>query len=61
MTDLLLALALVLAIEGALYAAAPGQMKSLMRKMQEQSDSILRTAGLISLTIGVAVVWLIRG
>lgn len=58
--DLLTAVGLLLAIEGALYAAAPGAMKAMMAKARELPDDVFRWAGLVALVIGVAVVWLIR-
>ncbi|NRG17875.1 DUF2065 domain-containing protein [Rhizobiales bacterium] len=61
MSDLLSAVGLVLALEGALYAAAPGAMKNFMRQALEMPDQLLRTAGIAALAAGVFVVWLVRG
>jgi uncharacterized protein YjeT (DUF2065 family) len=58
--DLLTALALVLVIEGVLYAAFPSAMRRALEAAMATPDSTLRAAGLIAATIGVAVVWLIR-
>nr|WP_283776496.1 DUF2065 domain-containing protein [Stappia sp. WLB 29] len=52
---------LVLALEGALYALAPGAMKQAIRQMLELPEGILRTGGLIAAIIGVFIVWLVRG
>ncbi|WP_186386215.1 MULTISPECIES: DUF2065 domain-containing protein [unclassified Stappia] len=61
MSDLWVALGLVLALEGALYALAPGAMKQAIRQMLELPDGVLRTGGLIAAIIGVFIVWLVRG
>ncbi|QGZ34189.1 MULTISPECIES: DUF2065 domain-containing protein [Stappia] len=61
MSDLWVALGLVLALEGALYALAPGAMKQAIRQMLELPEGILRTGGLIAAIIGVFIVWLVRG
>ena len=60
MADLGVALALVLVIEGALYALFPDGMKRVMTMAQEQPSSQLRAAGLGVTVAGVALVWLIR-
>ena len=61
MGDLVTALGLVLAIEGALYAAFPGGMQQMMRQAVDMPPNSLRTGGLIALGVGVAIVWLVRG
>ncbi len=61
MNDLIVALGLVLALEGTLYALAPGGMKAMMRSALKTPDQSLRTAGLIGLALGVLIVWLVRG
>lgn len=59
--DLVVAIGLMLALEGALYAAIPAIMKRLMGDAMRQSDQIVRWVGFGSLVIGVVLVWLIRG
>lgn len=61
MSDLWVALGLVLALEGALYALAPGAMKQAIRQMLKLPEASLRTGGLIAAIIGVFIVWLVRG
>ncbi len=61
MIDLLTALALAIALEGALYALFPEAMKKFMAQVLDQPDSLLRRAGLTAAIAGVALVWLIRG
>lgn len=61
MQDFLTALALVLAIEGALYALFPGGMRRMMQQMMEQPEARIRALGLFCAALGVIGVWLIRG
>ncbi|MDP6346011.1 MAG: DUF2065 domain-containing protein [Alphaproteobacteria bacterium] len=60
MIELLLALGLILALEGALYAAFPGGMKRMMMLVLTQPDEALRTAGLGAATLGVGVIWVVK-
>ena len=59
--DLITALALVLVIEGALYALFPDAMKRMMVGIADMPAEILRNAGLFAAVIGVGIVWLVRG
>ena len=61
MTDLLVALGLVLVIEGSLYAAFPGGIKRMMSVAQQMPEQSLRSGGIAALAMGVLVVWLVRG
>ena len=61
MAELGTVLALILIIEGALYALFPEAMKRMMRMMLEQSPDTMRTAGLAAAIAGVGLMWLIRG
>ena len=61
MSDLITALALAVAIEGALYALFPEGMKKMMLHALAQPPSHLRTAGVAAAAVGVAIVWLVRG
>ena len=61
MSDLLTALALALAIEGAVYALFPEARKRMMVRVLAQPPSHLRTAGIVAATAGVGIVWLVRG
>jgi len=60
MTDLLTAIALAIALEGALYAVFPEAMKKFMAKVLDQPNSVLRRTGLTALLAGVVCVWFIR-
>ena len=60
-SDLITALALVLVIEGALYALFPDAMKRVVLGIVDMPAATLRNAGLIAASVGVAIVWLMRG
>jgi len=61
MGDILVAVGLVLAIEGTLYALFPGAMQDMMRRALELPAERLRFGGLFALASGVFLVWLMRG
>lgn len=61
MSDFVVALGLVLAIEGTLYAAAPGSLKRMMQRAIETPETALRIGGVVALALGVALVWVVRG
>lgn len=61
MTDLATALALVLVLEGLLWAVAPNGMKRAAAIALSLANGQLRTGGLVSAAIGVLLVWLLRG
>jgi hypothetical protein len=60
MRDLATGLALVLVIEGILYALFPEGMKRVAARAMVVSPQILRAAGLLAAAIGVVIVWLLR-
>jgi uncharacterized protein YjeT (DUF2065 family) len=61
MSDLATALALVLVLEGVLWAIAPEGMKRAVMLIADLPGSRLRTAGLVIAGFGVFLVWVIRG
>lgn len=61
LTQLVTALALILVIEGTLYALFPDGMKRLMLQVLGLPASNLRAAGLIATAAGVGIVWLLQG
>jgi len=61
MSDFLVAIGLVLALEGILFAAFPGAVKQAMTHVTETPDGLLRIIGIASAVIGVVVVWFVRG
>jgi uncharacterized protein YjeT (DUF2065 family) len=58
--DLATAIALVLVIEGALYALFPGGMKRMAASVQPVPEEWLRRVGVLAACLGVLAVWLIR-
>jgi uncharacterized protein len=60
MRDLWTALALVLVIEGALYALFPEGMKRAAARALLVPPQAMRLAGLAAACVGVAIVWLVR-
>jgi uncharacterized protein YjeT (DUF2065 family) len=61
MSDFLVAIGLVLAIEGILFAAFPAMVKRAMAHVMETPDGALRAIGIGSAVVGVLVIWLVRG
>jgi uncharacterized protein YjeT (DUF2065 family) len=61
MMDLIVAVGLVLAIEGILFAAFPTATRAAMLATARTPERILRIVGIGSALIGVAIVWLVRG
>jgi uncharacterized protein YjeT (DUF2065 family) len=61
MRDFLVAIGLVLVIEGLIFAAIPGFAKRLAASALEAPEAAMRIAGVASAVLGVLIVWLIRG
>jgi uncharacterized protein YjeT (DUF2065 family) len=60
-SDLLTGLALVLVIEGAVFALFPGRKRNLLTTLLTLPDNVVRLTGLLSVALGVFAVWMIRG
>jgi len=58
--DLWTAMALLLVIEGALYALFPQPMKRALLSVVAQPEGLLRIAGLVAACLGVGWVWFLR-
>ena len=61
MSDFLIALGLVFAIEGMAFAAFPATVKRAMTHVMETPDAALRIVGIASALLGVGLIWLVRG
>jgi len=59
-SDLWVALGLVLVLEGAMYALFPHQMIEMLMKLPEVPPAILRVIGLVGVAIGWVIVWFVR-
>ena len=60
MRELVIALGLLLFIEGILYALFPAKMKSMLKKLELVKDSQLRSGGLIFAVIGFLIIYFIK-
>jgi uncharacterized protein YjeT (DUF2065 family) len=60
MKELIIAFGLFLFIEGILYALFPSKMKSMLLKLNDVTNSQLRTGGLIFSVIGFIIIWYIK-
>ena len=60
MKELIIAFGLFLFLEGILYALFPSKMKSMLLKLNDVTNSQLRTGGLIFALIGFFVIWYIK-
>ena len=61
MSDFLVAVGLVLVLEGLVYAAFPDLMKRMIFEMLTLPSSTLRSGGIMAMLIGVVIVYMIRG
>ncbi|WP_432287987.1 DUF2065 family protein [Aminobacter sp. BA135] len=61
MRDFIVAMGLVLVIEGLVYGGFPAAAKRMAAQAADMPEAVLRTIGLAALGIGVGIVWLVRG
>lgn len=61
MSDFIVAIGLVLVIEGILYAAFPGFLKKALEMLAGMPESQTRMVGLTLALAGITIVWLVRG
>jgi len=61
MSDLIVALGLAFVLEGVAYALFPAAMQKMMVQVLNMDISNLRMGGLVAATLGVVIVWLVRG
>lgn len=61
MSDLIVALGLVLVIEGIIYGGLPQVAKRLAAEVLTIPDSTLRIAGIGAAILGLVIVWAVRG
>ncbi len=61
MSDFVAALGLVLVVEGLVYGGFPELAKRLALEVLNTPETVLRVGGLVSIALGVGIVWLVRG
>lgn len=59
--DILIGFAFFLIIEGLVYALAPSFLVAMAKLLPSMPEFSLRLMGLLSIAIGVGLVWLIHG
>ena len=59
-TYVIVGIALVLVVEGLLYALFTDHVRKLLTKLQDVPDRQLRSGGLIAVVVGVAILWFMR-
>ena len=57
MKELIIAIGLLLFIEGALYALFPSKMKNMLKVVEKLPLNQLRISGLLFALIGFVIVW----
>ena len=57
MNELIIAVGLLLFIEGILYALFPSKMKNMLKTIEKIQTVQLRTSGLLFAIIGFVIVW----
>ena len=57
MKELIIAIGLLLFIEGGLYALFPSKMKNMLKIIEKMKVNELRIGGLIFALIGFAIIW----
>ncbi len=59
METLAAAIALILLIEGALYALFPTGMKRMLGEVMRMPESMIRNAGMIAAALGLAILYML--
>ena len=60
MDELIIAVGLLLFIEGALYALFPAKMRNMLEKLKLMKDAQLRFGGIIFALAGFLIIWYMK-
>ena len=60
MATILLALGLVLCVEGLVFALAPSRLEDVLDALRQMSPELRRVIGLGALALGVTLVWIAK-
>ena len=60
MRELFIAFALLLFIEGVLYALFPSKMKNMLKKLESVNNSQLRIGGMIFAILGFVLIYYLK-
>ena len=60
-THILLAIGLVMVVEGLVFALAPSRLEDLIRAIADIPPDTRRLLGLICVAVGTGLVWLAKG
>ena len=60
MKELIIAIGLLLFIEGMLYALFPSKMKNMLKAIEKFPANQLRISGLVFALIGFVIVWYVK-
>ena len=60
MKEIIIALGLLIFIEGLLYAIFPSKMRNMLKKLELIKDSQLRTGGLVFAIIGFIIIYYVK-
>tara|TARA_Y100000590_G_scaffold429666_1_gene542451 strand:+ start:279 stop:464 length:186 start_codon:yes stop_codon:yes gene_type:complete len=61
MKELIIAVGLLLFIEGILYALFPSKMKNMLKTIEKMEINQLRIGGFLFALIGFLIVWYVKG
>lgn len=58
--ELAIGVAMMLVVEGLIYAGFPGAIRRLTEQAIKLPDNTLRSFGIVAMAIGILLIWLIR-